>query len=406
MALQPRRRLRALDVLRGVAILLVLGHHVGVTPTHIPALLQEGLDRWSIAGWVGVDLFFVLSGFLVSGLLFQEYQDTGRVRLARFLARRGLKIYPAFYTLIAATIVAGLALGRPTELRRVLAEIFFVQNYAEGLWTHTWSLAVEEHFYLLLVVLIAFLARHVKGPRSKDPFRALVPLFCFVAVGAFVARVLTVATSQPLLTNRLTPTHLRIDSLFCGVVLSYLYHFRSRWVAEQIAARRRILWLVAAVCLTPFVIIPITSAVTQTIGFTSLYVGFGIVVALAVHPSSAAARPATPVIQALATGLAWLGTYSYSIYLWHMPAQAWSTIVLARYAHGLPSAGVAWTMYFGGAILIGVLMARIVERPGLALRERWSVTASADPQQIHSQLAAAATSDSKRQTSVPVRTAP
>src|SRR5438094_6288198 len=84
----PPKRNQSLDVLRCVAILLVLGCHVG------------HYRPWSKFGWIGVDLFFVLSGFLVSGLLFQEFKDRGGINFRRFILRRGLKIWPAFYVYI------------------------------------------------------------------------------------------------------------------------------------------------------------------------------------------------------------------------------------------------------------------------------------------------------------------
>ena len=70
----------------------------------MPHVLRPFVQRWVNFGWVGVDLFFVLSGFLVSGLLFQEYQRHGKIRVGRFLIRRGFKIYPSFYVFIAAVI--------------------------------------------------------------------------------------------------------------------------------------------------------------------------------------------------------------------------------------------------------------------------------------------------------------
>ncbi len=85
-------RNQTLDVLRAVAVLLVFSRH------STGALLVSHL------GWVGVDLFFVLSGFLVSGLLFREYQQDGQLLPGRFLIRRGFKIYPQFYLLVVVTI--------------------------------------------------------------------------------------------------------------------------------------------------------------------------------------------------------------------------------------------------------------------------------------------------------------
>ena len=94
-----------IDVLRAAACLLVLGRHcVALTMFQSAPFRQLG-NVWKTGGWVGVDLFFVLSGFLVSGLLFREYQRYGRIVAGRFLIRRGLKIYPGYYALLLAGIV-------------------------------------------------------------------------------------------------------------------------------------------------------------------------------------------------------------------------------------------------------------------------------------------------------------
>jgi len=368
------RRLRELDVLRGLAILLVLGHHVGITPTHLPAALQEILDRWAMAGWVGVDLFFVLSGFLVSGLLFREYRAAGRVRVGRFLIRRGFKIYPAFYTLIAVTIVADRLLKRPVPSPGFWGEVLFLQNYVGALWTHTWSLAVEEHFYLLLAALVAVLVARARPAISRaEPFSVIVPLFVVVAGFALVARVATTVIAPPELMLHLAPSHLRLDSLMFGVVLSYLFHFRGDWLAAHVRDRRSTLWLVSVLALAPCLFLPVTSIVMQTIGFTLLYVGFGAVLLLALHriPVATPHRSTSVIsLMVMANGLAWLGTYSYSIYLWHMPVQAWSTIAIARLTGWLPPPTLAWSLYFIESIGAGVMMSLAIERPGLALRER------------------------------------
>jgi peptidoglycan/LPS O-acetylase OafA/YrhL len=381
----PSRRVRELDVLRGVAILLVLGHHAGITPTGLPALVQDGLDRWAMAGWVGVDLFFVLSGFLVSGLLFNEYRATGHVRVGRFLLRRGFKIYPAFYVLIASTVVVDYALRRPAGWSPLLHEIFFVQNYGDGLWTHTWSLAVEEHFYLLLALLVAVLVATAAPRRtSADPFRIVGPLFLAVAVAALLARVITERLAPSRLSLHLAPTHLRLDSLMCGVALSYLFHFHRDWLAARVRAHRPVMILASLLCLAPALFLPVTSPVMQTIGFTLLYIGFGSVLLLAIHrppvtSPTLAPRAFSRVLAAVATALAWLGTYSYSIYLWHMPAQAWSTIGLARLTGHVPSPTPAWFLYNLEAIGIGVVMSRLIERPALAVRERVMAAAASGP---------------------------
>src|SRR5689334_9337029 len=91
------KRLASIDFLRGIAVILVLFRHHWV-----------GIDALQHIGWVGVDLFFVLSGFLVSGLLFAEEKKYGKVERFRFLVRRGFKIYPLFYLSLVLTFIASL----------------------------------------------------------------------------------------------------------------------------------------------------------------------------------------------------------------------------------------------------------------------------------------------------------
>src|SRR5438874_6217145 len=111
-------RNQRLDILRGIAILLVLGRH------------HDTIPLWSKIGWVGVDLFFVLSGFLISGLLFSEYKTQNSISFKRFFIRRGLKIYPAFYLFLFLTgILSRVVFHTHLLVPHYLHEVFFVQNY-------------------------------------------------------------------------------------------------------------------------------------------------------------------------------------------------------------------------------------------------------------------------------------
>src|SRR5262245_42677041 len=92
-----------LDLLRALAIFLVLGRHMYPLADRTPQPILFMCQLWRSSGWIGVDLFFVVSGFLVSGLLFSEYQQRGKIRIWRFYIRRGFKIYPAFYLMILIT---------------------------------------------------------------------------------------------------------------------------------------------------------------------------------------------------------------------------------------------------------------------------------------------------------------
>ena len=261
-------------------------------------------------GWVGVDLFFVLSGFLVSGLLFSDYQQLGRIRVNRFYIRRGLKIWPAFCVLIATGLLIDLA-SEPLFLiskRRVLSELVFMQSYFPGLWNHTWSLAVEEHFYLSLPVLLLLMIRR----RSQSPF-ALIP-YVFGVIAVFsLACGFAVGWKENGTYNFLTyyfPTHLRMDGLMFGVLLSYYKRFRPD-VFDRIASWRGG-WIVIIGAIVSLSLFPVEDRNMHTWGFTLMYLGSGFLVAKAV------AFEGSGPIRTISSLLASLGTYSYSIYLWHM----------------------------------------------------------------------------------------
>lgn len=159
-------RQRELDLLRGLAIILVLFRHYNIfTPL------------FNI-GWMGVDLFFVLSGYLVSGLLFKEYLKYGSIKAMRFLIRRGFKIYPLFYLLMIITIILQILIKKPLTSYQLFSELLFVQNYFGNFYYHTWSLAVEEHFYVLLTILI-FISIKFNWINSKKKV-ILFTIFLFI----------------------------------------------------------------------------------------------------------------------------------------------------------------------------------------------------------------------------------
>src|SRR5437867_325406 len=140
---EPKRMLQ-LDVLRAIAVLLVIGAHFPHFPETLPQPIVFVGTMFRRNGWIGVPLFFVLSGFLISGLLFREYMKYRHIDYPRFFVRRGLKIYPAFYVLIAVSVAIALWNGKGVEGKPLLSEVVFIQNYCwPSMWPHTWSLAIE-----------------------------------------------------------------------------------------------------------------------------------------------------------------------------------------------------------------------------------------------------------------------
>ncbi len=334
-----------LDALRAIAILLVLGRHFPDLRHGRPGgeLFFTLFAPWNQAGWVGVDLFFVLSGFLISGLLFTEWQRSGSIRIGRFYIRRGFKIYPPFYALMALTACVPALM--PATRSQFAAELLFVQNYVPGIWAHTWSLAVEEHFYLLLPVLLtAILAWRRRQP---DPFCCLPACFVMVAIASLLLRLLVPPGGQHAVYYM--PTHLRMDALFCGVLLGYYRHFRPetfRTIGRSAAGY----WItLAGVCLV--LLVPGETRFMRTIGFTIVLLAAGCLLTRVID-----ARPGR-----VTNVLASVGAYSYSIYLWHMGV---SLLV--------PHTGFqSFVLYIVVCFGVGIGMAKIAERPALQLRDRW-----------------------------------
>jgi len=285
--MKPRNQI--LDVWRGVAILLVLGRH------------YDYFHVWQSIGWAGVDLFFVLSGFLISGLLFSEYKRFGNISVKRFWLRRAFKIYPAFYCMIAFTVGLLLLTGQSVP-KQLLHDCFFLQNYLPPFWEHGWSLAVEEHFYFVLPLLLVALVKFSR--RSANPFRSIPVISLALAGVCLLLRTHTVATGESFRSLEF-PTHLRIDSLFFGVTLSYYKHFEE----DQFqSVPRWILYGSAGILLAPVFVLAQTH-VFMSATFTLTFLGFGCLLMASltrVDSRNVALRL-----------LAWVGYYSYSIYLWH-----------------------------------------------------------------------------------------
>lgn len=348
-------RNRQLDVLRGLAIVLVLGRHLPAEVSSIP-WLGAVLPLWRQIGWAGVDLFFVLSGFLVSGLLFREYRKNGGVRVGRFFIRRGLRIYPAFYLMIAVSLV--LSPLPLTEYRRVLGEIFFIQNYFDHMWLHTWTLAIEEHFYLFLGLSAALLPRL----RKRDPFGALPWIWAAAAVLCLYFRQI----SPPLAgAEILSPTHKRVDALLFGAVLSYYYWF-DREALETAVRKYRWALAAAAVFFLSFLFrFPLEGGgMILRLGLTWTYLGFGLVMLLFLFAGKYRGQ------DVLSKGLAFLGVRSYSIYLWHLPAAFFVAAGIVRYVPFFHSPAWASVIYLISAVAIGSASYLWIERPVLAWRDR------------------------------------
>lgn len=318
------RRNQSLDVLRGIAVLLVLGHH------------SNYYHVWYRIGGIGVDLFFVLSGYLISGLLFSEFKRTGKIDIGRFLVRRGFKIYPAYYFMVLLFL--------PFTYHHVTwADFTFMGAYWPVFWGHAWSLSVEEHFYLLLPLVFLLSIKVFKSQRfGWIPYTApLLLVACLLLRYSYALHHSTV--------YGVTETHLRVDSLFAGVTLSWVKHF-----SRGISTKRAYLFGIAAAALLAPVLIGLPPMAAATFGYLLMPLSFCCILIWGLNSSwLGKLKPVSRI-----------GFYSYSIYLWHWP------IALIFAGIFKPPTFLSFWSYCATAVLVGIAAAKFIEVPMLRVRDR------------------------------------
>ena len=229
-----RRHVPALDGVRGMAIVLVLVSHLMLFNDHTGSRFGDSLSALRGLGWVGVDLFFVLSGFLITGILFDTLQDPHY--FGSFYMRRFLRIFPLYYGFLFFLMILGhwspgmhfAWNGRQYVLLTYLQNTgiwFPVTDFHPGIWAdldHFWSLAVEEQFYLFWPLLV-FL---VRGRRR------LIALALALSGFALLLRIaLYLHGSSPLLIFMLTPC--RMDTLLLGGLVALVVRGDSDWIPRR-----------------------------------------------------------------------------------------------------------------------------------------------------------------------------
>lgn len=369
-------RNQGLDILRGVAILLVLVNHV--EPSVLPGLPElngaAGAVYWRLRsmGWSGVDMFFVLSGFLISGLLFKELERTGSLALGRFWGRRAFKIIPSYAVLLAVLAWTGATewldtTSLATSVNSLLQHGLFVQNYLEHNPNGpTWSLAVEEHFYLLLPGLLLLLSR------GATP----VPFERRVLTAGLVVMVIVLATrchhtwQSGVHSEDYRLSHYRIDSLFLGVLVQLVAR-RKHGLAQTIVSYPWWALTAAAVLIAPSLVMGRSHPVMFSIGFTGLGLGYALVL-LVFSQGFDFRHPGL-----LGRILARIGTWSYNIYLWNffitgLPlggyalAQGW---LAASISDPVPEVLARGALFIMVSIAVGAAFTWLVENPFLWLRD-------------------------------------
>jgi peptidoglycan/LPS O-acetylase OafA/YrhL len=343
----------ALDGVRGLAILLVMLEHTHLAPFH--------------GGGLGVDLFFVLSGFLISGLLLAEFQRSGRLDIRRFYYRRALRLLPAVLVLVAATTGLALAdhhsdMGKAT-LAMAPKTLLYVANLGRtdignpSLLAHTWSLSIEEQFYLLwpLVLLLVLRTR-----RSRMALTGVVLGFAALATVTRTVSYLTGPDTSAHFGRWYFRTDTKVDALLLGCTIAVLLASdlpRSRWFARLPARTIGLASLLAMLAVVPWVDLTRATFMVQLSVFR--LASAGLILALVVGQ-----RFASLLQRALS--MRWLrftGVLSYSLYLWHFPV---FMLVQQQLGRSLQSLMVELPI----TLLLAYGSYRLVERPFLRVRER------------------------------------
>jgi peptidoglycan/LPS O-acetylase OafA/YrhL len=339
--LQSGSRISSVDVFRAFAILPVVIYH---------------FNKFLPYGYLGVDLFFVISGLLVGSILIRQFRKNEKINFFRFILQRGFKIWPSYYSfLLVGTLLAYLFyhVEKPEYIigggKDALRYIFFYQNYtgAPFHWTfdHVWSLCIEEHFYIILPLLFIF----IKALFSNNRTLLLLSVAGLILTG-IVFKLFTVKFTPGVSTY--STTHNRIDALGWGVLLGILVTYyesnlrKIKWL--KLLFFSGVLLLAAGI----FVFIRFKSFYFENAIFYSLtpFSFFLMLLGVYYHDFSKW-KP-----------FRFIAYYSYNWYLWH----PLFVLVISKYV-GINGPGLV--VYLIVSFLMAMIFTIVIEERFLAMRE-------------------------------------
>jgi peptidoglycan/LPS O-acetylase OafA/YrhL len=354
-----RPRLAGLDTLRALAIVLVLMSHYNGFVSRAPTFGVIG----SI-GWAGVDLFFVLSGYLIGNQLLAPAARGERLDLKTFFARRLLRTLPNYYAVLAVYLLLPHSAIAGKSMESVWRFLTFTQNfglqYGET-FTHSWSLCIEEQFYLVLPLAVMALVGTRRSPRL---------LWCalFAAIFAgMTARGMAFLDGQDAFAAPVYySSFCRFDELLPGVAIAMLKNFHPAAFARLLLRYGNAL-LVSGLAMAAAVLYGVmnetpSAFAASAFGFSLVATSFALLTCAALSPDSLLNRLRIP-------GASSLALWSYAVYLVHKPVfMALRPLLTDR---GIdPAAPLTIIAVMAAGILGGWLLYRFVETPFMKLRER------------------------------------
>jgi peptidoglycan/LPS O-acetylase OafA/YrhL len=374
-----RTHLPALDGVRGMAALMVMVFHMGRGA--LPGLGPDAIRSVAQFGWCGVDLFFVLSGFLIGGILLDTRNRSNY--LWTFYTRRALRIFPLYFSFLALYIFVIIPLlpGPPSDITArqgwvwtYLANIDVARHgWYSSVGSHAnnlWSLAIEEQFYLIVPLAVLLLPR-----------RGVAVLAVVGVVGAAIARVVIEHAGFPGRVGYVL-TFTRCDGLSLGVLLAVVAR-EGDWI-ERLAPIARVLALVCGGFVTIFAFkrgsFGVEDWLVLQVALPAVTVGCGTLLVLAVS------RTGAPLVRRAFESrvLRFFGLYSYGLYMWHplvtrlLRIAGFSETRLAR-ATGSETIAMLSSIVglIAGATVVALISYYVLERPFLRLKDRRRLTPQA-----------------------------
>jgi len=343
----------ALDGVRGLAILTVMGVHTGLP--------------FPSGGFLSVDVFFVLSGFLITSVLVEEWQRTGSIRLGLFYIRRALRLLPGLAVLLVVLGLWSTTLPYPAMVVGVWRDMFFtffyVANWAlafdamnpMGLLGHAWTLAIEEQFYLLWPpVVLAATLREVS-------IRAFAVLVAVAIVVVALHRALMWdggATMERMFFGFDT----RCDTLLAGCLAALVARLPGRLSTPRRRQAGRVAGLAGTAVLSVLMVFAEREHDAMYLGgFTIVAVSAGLMLVYLVDNSRSALTRAFGM-----RPLAHAGHISYGLYLWHWPVFLTTMVMYPDW-----SVGKLNVTRFAITLVLAQLSSSLVEQPALSLKKRW-----------------------------------
>ncbi|PWF43405.1 acyltransferase [Massilia glaciei] len=361
--LEPTSRVHGLDTLRALAIVFVVLHHY--------VLFVSGEDTFGWVGsigWVGVDLFFALSGYLIGNQLFAAMRSEQGLSLWRFYARRLLRTLPNFYFVLALYFCwpyfrNGLALPPLWEFLTFTQNINLRPGTA---FSHAWSLCIEEQFYLVLpagALLIASMRRSLGWAWAALALGLVGGML--VRASVWNDLVANDGGSSQFFTDIYYSTLCRLDELIAGVALALLRQYHpGLWQRLTSHGNVALAGGVALSALTFTLFLNDRYGYGVTVfGYPMLALSFGLLLVSALSPGSVLREMRVP-------GAASMALWSYAIYVLHKQVCILANAQLRSW--GLePDMPLAVAAMLALSVLTGWLLFRMVEAPFMALRDRY-----------------------------------